>query len=56
MSEVTEHKKLQPVLGLAAVLDIASNPAPAAIYEPGSGGFQIWCTTNNHPQGSTTPR
>ncbi|NSW52958.1 MAG: hypothetical protein HPY85_10670 [Anaerolineae bacterium] len=51
MSEATEHKRMLPVLKLAGKLDIASNPEPAAIYERGSGGFQIWCTLNNHPQG-----
>ena len=51
MSEATEHKRMLPVLELAGILDIASNPEPTAIYERGSGGFQIWCTLNNHPQG-----
>jgi len=51
MSEATEHKRMLPVLKLAGALDIATNPEPAAIYERGLAGFQIWCTPANHPEG-----
>ncbi len=51
MSHYSEHQKMKPVLDLARHLDIASNPDPAAIFEAGSGGFQVWCTTNDHPSG-----
>jgi hypothetical protein len=36
---------------LARKLDIATNPHPQAIFETGSGGFQVWCTPDDHPQG-----
>ena len=51
MSMQSEHKRIQPVLDLARQLDIASNPDPAAIFEAGSGGFQVWCILQDHPQG-----
>ena len=44
MSHHSEHQKMKPVLDLARKLDIATNPDPAAIFEAGSGGFQVWCT------------
>lgn len=47
----TEHKRRKPVLELAQQLDIATNPHPSAIFEAGNGGFQIWCTPQDHPQG-----
>jgi hypothetical protein len=42
---------MSPVLDLARRLDIATNPHPAAIFEAGSGGFQVWCTPHDHPRG-----
>ena len=51
MSYHSQHRRMKPVLDLARELDIASNPAPEAIFEAGSGGFQIWCTPEDHPQG-----
>jgi len=51
MNMQSEHKRIQPVLDLARQLDIATNPHPAAIFEVGSGGFQIWCTPYDHPKG-----
>lgn len=51
MSYHSEHKRMQPVLDLARVLDIASNPSPQAIFEAGSGGFQIWCIPQDRPRG-----
>ena len=51
MSYRSEHKRMKPVLAKARQLDIATNPAPEAIFEAGSGGFQIWCTPDDHPQG-----
>ncbi len=51
MTTRSEHKRLQPVLDLARKLDIATNPDPAAIFEAGSGGFQVWCTPHDHPTG-----
>jgi hypothetical protein len=47
----TEHLKLKPVLDLTRKLDIATNPHSQAIFEAGSGGFQVWCTPDDHPQG-----
>jgi hypothetical protein len=43
--------QVKPVLDLARQLDIASNPDPRAIFEAGSGGFQIWCIPTDHPKG-----
>ena len=51
MSYASEHRRLRPVLDLARRLDIATNPAPEAIFEAGTAGFQLWCTPNNHPKG-----
>ena len=41
MSHHSEHQKMKPVLDLARKLDIATNPHSAAIFEAGSGGFQV---------------
>lgn len=46
-----EHKRMQPVLAKAQALDIATNPAPEAIFADKQGGFQIWCTPDDHPPG-----
>jgi len=51
MSHFSEHQIMKPVLDLARKLDIATNPHPAAIFEAGSGGFQVWCTPMDHPTG-----
>jgi hypothetical protein len=51
MSHPREHRRMKPVLDAARKLDIATNPAPEAIFEAGSGGFQIWCTPDDHPVG-----
>ena len=51
MSYHSEHQRMKPVLDLARQLDIASNPHPSAIFEAGNGGFQVWCTPQDHPQG-----
>lgn len=51
MSHSSEHQRLKPVLDLARKLDIATNPHPSAIFEAGSGGFQVWCTPQDHPKG-----
>jgi len=32
-------------------MDIATNPAPEALFEALSAGFNIWCTPEDHPQG-----
>lgn len=47
----SEHLRLKPMLELARQLDIATNPHPQAIFEAGNGGFQVWCTPDDHPQG-----
>lgn len=47
----SEHKRMKPVLDLARQLDIATNPDPSAIFEVGNGGFQVWCTPQDHPRG-----
>ncbi len=51
MSYRSEHRRMKPILDAARELDIATNPAPKAIFEAGNGGFQIWCTPDDHPQG-----
>ncbi len=51
-SDASQHLRMAPVLAKARELDIAQNPDPAAIYEAGSGGFQIWCTPEDHPGGA----
>ena len=47
----SEHRRLAPVLEMARQYDIDSNPAPEAVYEPGSGGLCIWCTPEDNPGG-----
>ena len=51
MSYQSEHKRLKPVLDMARLLDIATNPEKKAIFEAGSAGFQVWCTPEDHPKG-----
>ena len=51
MSYHSEHQRLKPVLDLARQLNIATNPSLQAIFEAGSGGFQVWCTPQDHPKG-----
>ncbi len=51
MSYHSEHQRMKPVLDLARQFDIATNPHPSAIFEAGNGGFQVWCTPQDHPQG-----
>ena len=50
-SFASEHRRMQPVLAMARKLDIASNPAPNALFEASTAGFQIWCTPGDYPQG-----
>ena len=51
MSYQSEHQRMKPVLDLARHLDIATNPSRQAIFEAGSGGFQVWCLPQDRPQG-----
>lgn len=51
MSHYSEHQRMKPVLDLARELDIATNTHPAAIFEAGSGGFQVWATPFDRPSG-----
>jgi hypothetical protein len=51
MSYTSEHKRFQPVLAMARKFDIATNSEPEALFEAGSGGFQVWCTPEDHPKG-----
>lgn len=53
MSHALTHKQIEIVLRKARELDI-SKPDPQAIYDAGSGGFQIWCTPQNNPGGEWT--
>ena len=48
----SQHLRMAPVLAKARELDIASNSAAEALFEAGSGGFQIWCTPGDHPDGA----
>ncbi|RLD05412.1 MAG: hypothetical protein DRI56_09685 [Chloroflexota bacterium] len=47
----SEHKRMKPVIDAARELDIATNPAPEALFEAGNSGFQIWCTPDDQPEG-----
>ena len=47
----SEHRRMKPVMEAARRLDVGTNPAPDAIFEAGSAGFQIWCTPTEHPDG-----
>lgn len=51
MTYSTEHNRMKPVLDLARQYDVATNPAPEALFEAGSAGFQIWCMPDDHPKG-----
>lgn len=51
MSYHSEHQRMKPVLDLARKLDIASNPNLQALFEAGSGGFQVWCIPQDRPRG-----
>lgn len=51
MTYHNEHRKIKPALDLAREYDIASNPDPQALFEAGSGGFQVWCVPEDHPAG-----
>ena len=51
MSYSSEHRRLQPVLDKARRLDIATHPAPNALFEALSAGFNLWCTPDDHPDG-----
>ena len=51
MSYQSQHQRMKPVLDLAHRLDIATNAHPQAIFEAGNGGFQVWCTPSDRPQG-----
>ncbi len=50
-SYVSEHRRMKPVLDQARRLDVGYNPAPEALYEAGSAGFQIWCSPQDNPGG-----
>lgn len=47
----SEHRRMKPVLDLARKLDVGHNPAPEALFEAGSAGFQIWCSPQDNPGG-----
>ncbi len=47
----SEHRRMKPVLDAARRLDVGSNPAPEALFEAGSAGFQIWCSPSDNPGG-----
>lgn len=51
MSYQSEHQRMKAVLDLARQFDIATNPHPSALFEEGNGGFQVWCTPQDHPRG-----
>lgn len=51
MSYHESHLKMRPVLEAAERFSVAENPEPDALFEAGSGGFQIWCTPEDHPAG-----
>ena len=51
MTFFTEHKRMKAILDLAEQLSIEKNPSPEALYAAGAGGFNIWCTPEDHPRG-----
>jgi hypothetical protein len=51
MTFFTEHKRMKAILDLAERLCIEKNSSPEALYAAGNGGFNIWCTPEDHPQG-----
>ena len=51
MSCYTEHKRIKTVLEKAQEKDVVTNSAADALFEAGSGGFQIWCTQEDCPKG-----
>ncbi|MDX1522976.1 MAG: hypothetical protein R3264_15210 [Anaerolineae bacterium] len=51
MSYYSEHQRLRPVLKKARDLNISSNPAPEALFDPLPAGFNIWATPEDHPEG-----
>jgi hypothetical protein len=50
-SYVIAHRRMAPLLEAAREFDIATNPHPAALFEAGSAGLQIWCTPTDSPGG-----
>jgi len=50
MSHYSEHRRMEPVLKKARELDIASNPAPEAIFEAITAGVNVWATPDDHPR------
>ena len=51
MSYSSEHQRLRPVLERAGHLDIATQPAPNALFDALNAGFNLWCTPDDHPTG-----
>lgn len=46
------QKSMEPLLQAACTFDIGTNPHPAALFEVGPGGMQIWCTPEDNPGGA----
>ena len=46
--------QLNQTLAVVRALDIAHNPAPEAIFDLLSQGFNIWCTPQDNPGGDWT--
>lgn len=42
---------MRPVLEKARRWDIAREPAPHALFEALTAGFNLWCTPDDHPAG-----
>jgi hypothetical protein len=51
MPAPVSQAQVKPVLDVARLLDIATNPEKKAIFDAGSAGFQVWCTPYDHPKG-----
>ena len=43
------QQSMAPLLEAAREFDITTNPHPAALFEAGPGGVQIWCTPADNP-------
>jgi hypothetical protein len=45
------HFQLNQLLKVVRSLDIAHNPAPEALFDPLTLGFNVWCTPEDNPGG-----
>lgn len=51
MSHKLDHLEIRKMLEFVGSMDIGKNPEPAAIFDPLSQGFNVWCIPSDHPGG-----